>query len=93
MECFAYIRFHFTRITDEVTLDLSGIRPISITFTGVIRRKKGYSCSSQLRVQEKNEISCWIKQADHQEKHQPGTSPSKRVGVRQRLNRSSDDLH
>ena len=74
------------RTLDEVTLDMP--RPVSITFTGFRRRTKDVLLSFMY----KDEISCWMKQADHEEKHQPGTSsPSKRVGVRQRLNRGSDD--
>ncbi|XP_046456240.1 two pore calcium channel protein 1-like [Daphnia pulex] len=76
------------RTLDEVTLDLPGIRPISVTFTGFRRRTKDVLLSFMY----KDEISCWMKQADHEEKQpQSGTSPSKRVGVRQRLNRGSDD--
>jgi hypothetical protein len=76
------------RTLDEVTLDLPGIRPISVTFTGFRRRTKDVLLSFMF----KDEISCWMKQADHEEKQpQSGTSPSKRVGVRQRLNRGSDD--
>jgi hypothetical protein len=76
------------RTLDEVTLDMPGIRPISITFTGFRRRTKDVLLSFMY----KEEISCWMKQADHEEKQQqPGTSPSRRVGVRQRLNRSSDN--
>lgn len=76
------------RTLDEVTLDLPGIRPISITFTGFRRRTKDVLLSFMY----KDEISCWMKQADHEEKQpQPRSSPLKRVEIRQRQHRGSGE--
>lgn len=73
---------------DEATLDLPGIRPMQITFTGFRRRTKDVLLSFMY----KEEIYCWMEQADREEKQQlQGGSVSKGDGVRKRLNRSSDE--
>lgn len=78
------------RTLEETTLDLPDIRPISVTFTGFRRRTKDVLLSFMY----KDEISCWMKQADHEEKQQqPKNSPSKRVEIRQRQHRGSGEIN
>ncbi|KAK4010715.1 two pore calcium channel protein 1 [Daphnia magna] len=78
------------RTLEETTLDLPDIRPISVTFTGFRRRTKDVLLSFMY----KDEISCWMKQADHEEKQQqPKNSPSKRVEIRQRQHRGSGETN
>lgn len=73
---------------DEVTLDLPGVRPMSVTFTGFRRRTKDVL----LGFMYKEEIHCWMEQADCEEKHQKTIElPSRSEGLRKRLNRSSSD--
>lgn len=73
---------------DEVTLDLPGVRPISVTFTGFRRRTKDVLLSFMY----KEEIHCWLEQADCEEKQQKqGGTLSRNEGLRKRINRSSSD--
>lgn len=74
---------------DEVTLDIPGIRPMSVTFTGFRRRTKDVLLSFMY----KDEIYCWMEQADREEKQQKTGGLRSRKGeeLRKRLTRSSDE--
>lgn len=67
---------------------MPSIRPIQVSFTGFRRRTKDVLLSFMY----KDEIYCWMEQADREEKQQlQGGSRSKIEEIRKRLNRSSSN--
>lgn len=75
------------RTLDEVALDIPSIRPISVSFIGCRRRTKDVLLSYMY----KDEIQCWMEEADREEKQQQQQGNSRNDGLRKRLNRESDE--